>query len=206
MSYTVAWLTWDSLYRPGWPQTHSGPPNSDSWMLGLNVYTTKSSLIFIFIDNHSDQVKWDHKIVLNYIFLKASDVEQFINAYWPFYFVFWELQLKNLCMDGKISILSVWFFHFFLCAIVITLMQTLASFHSVECLYSLLIVYYGETCTLHITLVSYRDYFLCYCSLLYIQKTLAKSISWNYSLIFSHSSFSVSGFKLRSLMQLNRLL
>lgn len=114
-SYIVAWLSWDKLCWPGWLQTHSGPPTSDSWMLVLNVYTTMSSLIFIFLDNHSDQVKWDHRIVLNYIFLKASDVEQFINDYWSFYFVFWELQLKNPCIDGKIWILSVWFFHFFMC-------------------------------------------------------------------------------------------
>ena len=34
------WLTWNSLYRPDWPQIHRDSHNSVSQVLGLNVYTT----------------------------------------------------------------------------------------------------------------------------------------------------------------------
>lgn len=43
------WLSWSSLYRPGWPQTNGYPPASTSRVLGLRIYTTTASLYFLFL-------------------------------------------------------------------------------------------------------------------------------------------------------------
>lgn len=37
---------WNSLYRPGWAQSHRGPPASASLVLGLEAHTTMPALFF----------------------------------------------------------------------------------------------------------------------------------------------------------------
>ena len=43
---SLPWLSWNSLCRPGWPQTHSGPPALASQVPGSKVCTTSTWLVW----------------------------------------------------------------------------------------------------------------------------------------------------------------
>lgn len=41
----VAWLAWNILYRPSWPQSHRDPPASASVMLALQMCTPRPACL-----------------------------------------------------------------------------------------------------------------------------------------------------------------